>query len=124
VALNHETAGSTPARSTPGPIAYGLGSGISSPGTGFDSPWGYCGVEEFGCPQRPHKPKIMGSNPISATQSGVVQRQDAAPLRRLLGFESLHRSAEQARRRSLSAFGNRGLATPKYRRYDSRTMVL
>lgn len=49
-------------------------------------------MEEFGCPQRPHKAKIMGSNPISATQSGVVQRQDVALLRQLSGFESLHRS--------------------------------
>lgn len=26
-----------------------------------------CGIEEFGRPRRSHKPKIMGSNPISAT---------------------------------------------------------
>lgn len=31
------------------------------------------GVEEFGCPRRPHKPKIVGSNPTSAT------RQDGRP---------------------------------------------
>jgi hypothetical protein len=34
----------------------------------------------------------MGSNPISAIQSGVVQRQDVALLRQLSGFESLRRS--------------------------------
>ena len=34
----------------------------------------------------------MGLNPASATQSGVVQRQDAALLRQLSGFESLRRS--------------------------------
>lgn len=49
-------------------------------------------MEELGCPQRPHKAKIVGSNPTSATQSGVVQRQDAALLRQLSGFESLRRS--------------------------------
>ena len=94
MALNHETAGSTPARSAQGPIVYRLGSLPSSSGTGFDSPWGYCGVEELGRPQRFHKPKIMGSNPISATRSGVVQRQDVALLRQLSGFESLRRSLD------------------------------
>jgi hypothetical protein len=56
-------------------------------------------VEELGCPQRPHKAKIVGSNPTSATQSGVVQRQDAALLRQLSGFESLRRSLRRSRGR-------------------------
>ena len=51
-------------------------------------------MEELGRPQRFHKPKIMGSNPISATRSGVVQRQDVALLRQLSGFESLRRSLD------------------------------
>jgi hypothetical protein len=36
---------------------------------GFDSRQRHCGVEEFGCPQLPHKQKTAGSNPASATKA-------------------------------------------------------
>ena len=39
-ALNLETAGSNPARSTHGPIVYGLGSGVFTPGNGVRVPVG------------------------------------------------------------------------------------
>src|SRR5262245_24144074 len=64
-ALNLETAGSSPARSTHGPIVHGLGSGVSPPGTGFDSLWGHCGVEEL-VSRLAHDQEHAGSNPVPA----------------------------------------------------------
>ena len=43
---------------------------IHPPGYEGKLPYVYRGVEESGCPRRPHKAKIVGPNPTPATMQG------------------------------------------------------
>ncbi len=49
-------------------------------------------MEEFGRPQRPHKPKIVGSNPTRATNPVSSKRQDAWLLITSYRFDPCRRS--------------------------------